>query len=365
MTQDSCNHIDKLLLEGVKRDASDIHLTELSEPFLRIDGDLIRVKKAGVLDIGDMNRFLDRCILAGYKGTDGDFSFTFGDRRWRGNFFFSNSKKLSIALRILPANVPDIDTLGLPASFKKVADMKNGIVLLTGPTGSGKSTTIAAMIRYVLKKKSVHLITIENPVEYLFEGTDTSLVNQREIGSDTMEISTALKYALRQDPDVILVGEIRDEETARLAVDASETGHLVFATLHTVSVVKTVDRLYGLFPAQERQLVQQQIASVLNLVVAQTLVKKPGGGRMAAVEALFPNEVIRNLIREGRTHEMPQYFDQAEYINTMDSVVQEDVVLGQNVEKRRSDRRKAFMSVTGMADEKRNGDRRRKGEITI
>src|SRR5208283_2796204 len=143
----------------------------------------------------------------------------------------------------------------------------------------------AAMIKHMLETKSVHLITIENPVEYLFESTNYSVVNQREIGSDTDDVSHALKYALRQDPDVILVGEIRDKETARLAVDASETGHLVFATLHTVSVVETVNRLYGLFSAEEQHLVQQQIASVLNLIVAQTLVKKPGGGRRAAVEA--------------------------------------------------------------------------------
>ncbi|MBF0507098.1 MAG: Flp pilus assembly complex ATPase component TadA, partial [Nitrospirae bacterium] len=288
MSEDCSTFIEELLLEGVKRGASDIHLTELSEPYFRIDGDLQRINGVDRVDVGDMNRFLDTYILAGYKGTDGDFSFTFGQKRWRGNFFYSNSKKLSLALRILPFDVPDIDSLDLPVSFKKVADMKNGLVLVTGPTGSGKSTTIAAMIRLVVQTKSVHLITIENPVEYLFEGTERSKVDQREVGSDTKEISEALKYALRQDPDVILVGEIRDMETARLAVAASETGHLVFATLHTVNAVETVNRLCGLFSPAERHLVQQQVAAVLNLVVAQTLLKKPGGGRRATVEALFP-----------------------------------------------------------------------------
>ena len=156
-----------------------------------------------------------------------------------------------------------LEDLGLPAGLTRVTRMKNGMVLVTGPTGSGKSTTIAAMIRHMLQRRSVHLITIENPVEYLFESTEWCVVNQREIGSDTDDISHALKYALRQDPDVILVGEIRDTETARLAVNAAETGHLVFATLHTINVVETVNRLYGLFPTAERHLVQQQIASTL------------------------------------------------------------------------------------------------------
>jgi twitching motility protein PilT len=308
--------IEDILSTGVERDASDIHLTELSRPVFRIDGDLVKSTPDPV-DISDMNRFLDNVIPAGFSGKDGDFSFTFAKRRWRGNYFHSNGKKLSIALRLLPLQIPDVEALGLPASFSRIADMKNGLVLVTGPTGSGKSTTIAAMIKHMLGTKSIHLITIENPVEYLFESTNYSVVNQREIGSDTDDISHALKYALRQDPDVILVGEIRDTETARLAVNAAETGHLVFATLHTINVVETVNRLYGLFPPQERHLVQQQIASTLNLTVAQRLVKKPEGGRKALVEALFPNEAVRELIREGKSHEIPHHINGSEYINTL------------------------------------------------
>ena len=309
--------IEDILSIGVEHGASDIHLTELNQPVFRIDGDLMRSDLDSV-DISDMNRFLDNVIPAGFAGKDGDFSFTLAKRRWRGNYFHSNGKRLSIALRLLPLQIPDIGDLGLPAGFNRIADMKNGMVLVTGPTGSGKSTTIAAMIKHMLETKSVHLITIENPVEYLFESTNYSVVNQREIGSDTDDVSHALKYALRQDPDVILVGEIRDTETARLAVNAAETGHLVFATLHTINVVETVNRLYGLFPPQERQLVQQQIASTLNLTVAQRLVKKPAGGRKALVEALFPNEPIRELIREGRSHEIPDYINGSEYINTFE-----------------------------------------------
>ncbi len=309
--------IEDILSTGVERGASDIHLTELSRPVFRIDGDLVRSAPDPV-DISDMNRFLDNVIPAGFSGKDGDFSFTFAKRRWRGNYFHSNGKKLSIALRLLPLQIPNVEALGLPASFRRIADMKNGLVLVTGPTGSGKSTTIAAMIKHMLGTKSIHLITIENPVEYLFESTNYSVVNQREIGSDTDEISNALKYALRQDPDVILVGEIRDTETARLAVNAAETGHLVFATLHTINVVETVNRLYGLFPPQERHLVQQQIASTLNLTVAQRLVKKPEGGRKALVEALFPNEAVRELIREGKSHEIPYHINGSEYINTLE-----------------------------------------------
>ncbi|MBF0557255.1 MAG: PilT/PilU family type 4a pilus ATPase [Nitrospirae bacterium] len=307
--------IEDILLTGVALGASDIHLTELNQPVFRVDGDLRRSDLHPV-DISDMNRFLDNVIPAGFSGKDGDFSFTFSERRWRGNYFHSNGKRLSIALRLLPLQIPDIRDLGLPASFNRIAEMKNGIVLVTGPTGSGKSTTIAAMIKRMIETKSMHLITIENPVEYLFESTNYSVVNQREIGCDTDDITLALKYALRQDPDVILVGEIRDTETARLAVNAAETGHLVFATLHTINVVETVNRLYGLFPPQERHLVQQQIAATLNLTVAQRLIKKPSGGRMALVEALFPNESIRELIREGRSHEIPQHINGADYINT-------------------------------------------------
>ncbi len=309
--------IEDILLVGVEHGASDIHLTELNRPVFRIDGDLVRSEIESV-DISDMNRFLDNVIPAGFSGKDGDFSFSFAKRRWRGNYFHSNGKRLSIALRLLPLQIPDIEDLGLPASLSRIAGMKNGVVLVTGPTGSGKSTTIAAMIKHMLGTKSIHLITIENPVEYLFESTNYSLVNQREIGSDTDDVSQALKYALRQDPDVIMVGEIRDTETARLAVNAAETGHLVFATLHTINVVETVNRLYGLFPPQERHLVQQQIASALNLTIAQRLVKKPGGGRKALVEALFPNEQIRALIREGKSYEIPQYINCSEYINTFE-----------------------------------------------
>ena len=310
-------NIEDILSSGVEQGASDIHLTELNQPVFRIDGDLVRSDLESV-DISDMNRFLDNVIPAGFSGKDGDFSFTFAKRRWRGNYFHSNGKRLSIALRLLPLQIPDIMALGLPASFNRIADMRNGMVLVTGPTGSGKSTTIAAMIKHMLETKSVHLITIENPVEYLFESTNYSVVNQREIGSDTDDVSHALKYALRQDPDVILVGEIRDTETAKLAVNAAETGHLVFATLHTINVVETVNRLYGLFPPQERHLVQQQIASTLNLAVAQRLVRKPAGGRKALVQALFPNDPIRELIREGKSHEIPHHINGSEYINTFE-----------------------------------------------
>lgn len=309
--------IEDILLTGIAYGASDIHLTELNGPVFRIDGDLMRSDIYPV-DISDMNRFLDSVIPAGFSGKDGDFSFTFAERRWRGNYFHSNGKRLSIALRLLPLKIPDIENLGLPASFGRIAGMKNGIVLVTGPTGSGKSTTIAAMIKLMLETKSMHLITIENPVEYLFESTKFSVVNQREIGSDTDDITHALKYALRQDPDVILVGEIRDTETARLAVNAAETGHLVFATLHTIDVVETVNRLCGLFPPQERHLVQQQIASVLNLTVAQRLIRKREGGRKALIEALFPNGLIRDLIRAGKSHEIPLYLKDAEYMNTFE-----------------------------------------------
>jgi len=317
MFEKTVHGIEDILLTGISNGASDVHLTELSQPVFRIDGDLRR-SDLYIVDISDMNRFLDNVIPAGFSGKDGDFSFTFAERRWRGNYFHSNGKRLSIALRLLPLRIPDIADLSLPSSFMRIAEMNDGIVLVTGPTGSGKSTTIAAMIKLMLDTKGIHLITIENPVEYLFESTNYSLVNQREIGGDTDDITRALKYALRQDPDVILVGEIRDTETARLAINAAETGHLVFATLHTINVVETVNRLCGMFPPQERHLVQQQIAATLNLTVAQRLVKKPAGGRMALVEALFSNKSIREIIREGNSHEIPNYIDGAEYINTIE-----------------------------------------------
>lgn len=312
--------IEEILSTGIVHGASDIHLTELTQPVFRIDGDLMR-SDLDPVDISAMNRFLDNVIPAGFSGKDGDFSFTFAERRWRGNYFHSNGKRLSIALRMLPLQIPDIEDLGMPLSLTRASGMKSGMILVTGPTGSGKSTTIAAMIKHMLMTKSVHLITIENPVEYLFESTNYCVVNQREIGSDTDDITHALKYALRQDPDVILVGEIRDTETARLAVNAAETGHLVLATLHTINIVETVNRLYGLFPPQERHLVQQQIASILNLAVAQRLVRKPSGGRKALVEVLVPNDVIRSLIRDGRSHEILHFTDECEYISTFEKGV--------------------------------------------
>ena len=229
----------------------------------------------------------------------------------------------SIAFRAIPDNVPTLGELGFQGRFENLCDLPNGIIIVTGPTGSGKSTTLAAMIDYINTTMNKHIITIEDPIEFIHK-CKNCLINQREINHSTKSFNAALRSALREDPDIILVGEMRDLETIRLALTAAETGHLVFATLHTNSAAKTIDRIIDVFPAAEKDMVRAMLAESLRAVIAQTLLKRPGGGRIAAQEVMVCTPAIRNLIRENK---IPQILSaiqtgQAQGMNTMEQHLQ-------------------------------------------
>jgi twitching motility protein PilT len=236
-------------------------------------------------------------------GNDVDFSFE--DKhgnRYRVNVFREDGK-MAAAIRALNETIPSMDALGLPEVFKNFAMLPRGLVLVTGPTGSGKSTSLASMIDYANSHRKAHILTAEDPVEYKFKNKQ-SIVNQREVGRDVTDFAAALRSALREDPDIILVGEMRDFETISAAVTAAETGHLVFSTLHTTGAAKTVDRIIDVFPAEQQQQIKAQLASVMKAVITQTLVPKIGGGRCAALEILVCNDAVLNMIREGKTFQI-------------------------------------------------------------
>lgn len=232
-----------------------------------------------------------------------DFSFEIPElARFRVNAF-NQQRGAGAVFRTIPSKVLTLDQLGAPESFKKIAEFPRGLVLVTGPTGSGKSTTLAAMIDYINESRHEHILTIEDPVEFVHQ-TKKSLINQREVYKDTLSFDRALKSALREDPDVILVGEMRDLETIRLAITAAETGHLVFGTLHTTSAAKTINRVIDVFPAAEKSMVRSMLSESLRAVISQTLLKKTGGGRVAAHEIMLGIPAIRNLIREDKVAQM-------------------------------------------------------------
>jgi twitching motility protein PilT len=299
--------IAELLAFGVKNDASDLHLSAGLPPMIRVDGDMRRINvpplehravHALVYDImndkqrKDYEEFLET-----------DFSFEIpGVARFRVNAFNQNRGAAAV-FRTIPSKVLTLDDLKAPEIFKRIVDVPRGLVLVTGPTGSGKSTTLAAMIDYMNAKEHAHILTIEDPIEFVHV-SKRCLVNQREVHRDTLGFSEALRSALRQDPDIILVGEMRDLETIRLALTAAETGHLVFGTLHTSSAAKTIDRIVDVFPAAEKTMVRSMLSESLRSVIAQALLKKTGGGRIAAHEIMIGTPAIRNLIREDKIAQM-------------------------------------------------------------
>jgi twitching motility protein PilT len=299
--------ISELLAFSVKNNASDLHLSSGLPPMIRVDGDMRRINvpplehravHALVYDI--MN---DRQRKDFEEFLEHDFSFEIpGVARFRVNAF--NQKRGAAAVfRTIPSKVLTLDELGAPAIFKDIVNVPRGLVLVTGPTGSGKSTTLAAMMDYLNDREHAHILTIEDPIEFVHT-SKKCLINQREVHRDTLGFSEALRSALREDPDIILVGEMRDLETIRLALTAAETGHLVFATLHTSSAAKTIDRIVDVFPAAEKEMVRSMLSESLRSVISQTLLKKIGGGRIAAHEIMIGTPAIRNLIREAKIAQM-------------------------------------------------------------
>ncbi|MDN3386369.1 twitching motility protein PilT [Pseudoalteromonas sp. A601] len=299
--------ITELLAFSVQHKASDLHLSSGVAPMIRVDGDVRRINIPALED-KDVNSLVydimnDNQRKDYEQNLEVDFSFEVPNlARFRVNAFNSNRGPAAV-FRTIPSEVLTLDDLGAPDIFKTISDNPRGLVLVTGPTGSGKSTTLAAMVDYINQNKHHHILTIEDPIEFVHDNK-LSLINQREVHRDTHSFSNALRSALREDPDVILVGELRDLETIRLAMTAAETGHLVFGTLHTTSAPKTIDRIIDVFPGEEKDMVRSMLSESLRAVISQTLLKKVGGGRVAAHEIMIGVPAIRNLIREDKIAQM-------------------------------------------------------------
>ena len=299
--------ITELLAFSAKQNASDLHLSAGLPPMIRVDGDVRRInlpplehREVHSLIYEIMN---DRQRRDFEEFLETDFSFDVpGVARFRVNAF-NHNRGAGGVFRTIPSKVLSMEDLGMGQVFKDVSMLPRGLVLVTGPTGSGKSTTLAAMIDYINDNKFDHILTIEDPIEFVHE-SKKCLINQREVHRDTHGFNQALRSALREDPDIILVGELRDLETIRLALTAAETGHLVFGTLHTTSAAKTIDRVVDVFPGDEKSMVRSMLSESLQAVISQTLLKRPEGGRVAAHEIMIGTPAIRNLIREDKVAQM-------------------------------------------------------------
>ncbi|NLA42982.1 type IV pilus twitching motility protein PilT [Candidatus Saccharibacteria bacterium] len=300
--------IEVLLEEVVRKRASDLHIQVSLPPMLRIDGALVPVVGAEPLDEATVERLIyaildedQQQVLS--KDKEFDFSFAFGTMgRFRVNAFHERGN-LAAALRLIPNEIKTITELGMPPVVMSFAEYPRGLVLVTGPTGSGKSTTLAAIVDKINSERSHHIITIEDPIEFTHK-SKKSVVVQREIHYDTYSFSAALRSSLRQDPDVVLIGEMRDLETISAAITIAETGHLVFATLHTNSAAQSIDRMIDVFPPHQQPQVRSQLANILMGICSQRLVPAIGGGRVVAAEILVANSAVRNIIREGKSHQL-------------------------------------------------------------
>lgn len=300
--------IENLLEEVVKRKASDLHLQVGLAPILRVDGKLTPAPNAPVLT-EELVEHLVYAILDEdqkqvlVKDKEFDFSFAFGDLgRFRVNAFHERGN-LAASLRLIPNSIATIEQLGLPNVVNSFSEYPRGLVLVTGPTGSGKSTTLAALIDKINEERSEHIITIEDPIEFTHK-SKKSVIVQREIHYDTYSFSAALRSSLRQDPDVVLIGEMRDLETISAAVTIAETGHLVLASLHTNSASQSIDRMIDVFPPHQQPQIRAQLSNILMAICSQRLVPQIGGGRIAAAEILVANPAVRNIIREGKSHQL-------------------------------------------------------------
>jgi twitching motility protein PilT len=319
--------IAELLAYSVKNKASDLHLSAGLPPLIRVDGDLKRLN-VPALDNTQLQQLLYSCMNDFQRrdfeaNLEVDFSYAVpGLARFRVNCFHQD-RGVGGAFRTIPEAVWTMEDIGAPPSFKEIINVPRGLILVTGPTGSGKSTTLAAMIDFLNETVAGHILTIEDPIEFVHTSRKC-LINQREIHRDTHGFNQALRAALREDPDIILVGEMRDIETIRLAMTAAETGHLVFATLHTSSAAKTIDRIIDVFPAGEKSMVRSMLSESLRAVISQTLIKRYGGGRVAAHEVMLATPAIRNLIREDKVAQMYSAIQtgQAHGMHTLDQYLE-------------------------------------------
>lgn len=303
--------IDDLLIEAQQRRASDLHITVGVTPKCRINGELADMQHPALTPT-DTERLIIPIVPERMKDvlhTNGEVDFSYSipsHGRYRVNIFRQRGS-YAAAIRLINMNIPSPELLGLPSSVISLTKKKRGMVLVTGPTGSGKSTTLASMIDIINTNRNLHVITLEDPIEYLHKHK-RSIVNQREIGLDSLSFSNALRVILREDPDVILVGEMRDLETIEIAITAAETGHLVFSTLHTIGAVNTVDRIIDVFPPHQQQQIRVQLASVMEGVISQQLIPTiDQAGRVAAFEVMLTTPAIRNLIREGKNHQIASF----------------------------------------------------------
>lgn len=300
--------LKKYLSFVVQQNGSDLHISAGDYPIIRIDGELRRMDQEMIISQDDMEVLAKDILNESQQEKlkeqmDVDFSIEAesGDR-FRANMFYQKGN-LGLALRYIPKKIKSLESLGMPEHIYRFTEKSQGLVLVTGPTGHGKSTTLAAMIDYINHRQQSHIITIEDPVEYLHQ-SDKSLIEQREIHKDANDFPTALRACFRQDADVILLGEMRDLETISTAITAAETGHLIFGTLHTNDAIQTIDRIIDIFPPFQQNQVRAQLANVILGVVSQRLLKKIGGGRVPAVEVMIKNTAIENLIRQNQTHQI-------------------------------------------------------------
>ncbi|KKS44823.1 MAG: Pili biogenesis protein ATPase [Candidatus Azambacteria bacterium GW2011_GWB1_42_17] len=299
--------LEDLLLNTLSINASDLHLSVGYKPTARVDGALLPLNEFAVLT-PEHAKDLAYLLLGDHKDEfllrkEMDFSYSFRDKaRFRINVFFEKGF-ISTALRIIPSRINTLEELNLPSIFHRLTKLEQGFVLVTGPSGHGKSTTLASLIDEINRSRSEHIITIEDPIEYLFIG-NKSLVNQREVGRDTKNFHNALSSLLREDPNIIMIGEMRDPETISAALTAAETGHLVFSSLHTNSASQTVDRIIDVFPSQQQNQIRLQLANTLSATISQRLLPRISGGRLPAAEIMFVNGAISNLIRENKAHQI-------------------------------------------------------------
>jgi twitching motility protein PilT len=350
--------IDRFLRLTNDRGASDLHLSVGRPPMLRVSGEMEQVRYH-VLRDSDFVELLEPITPPAHwqafeSGGDADFSFEVpGVSRCRVNLF-RQERGAGAVFRLIPSTILTLEQLGLPASIERIVNIERGLVLVTGPTGSGKSTTLAAVIDEINRRRSIHIITIEDPIEFV-HANKKSLIHHREVGVHARTFAEALRAAGREDPDLILVGELRDLETISMALDAAERGTIVFATLHTNNAAKTVDRVISVFPANEQERVRNVLGDSLRAVVAQQLLPKVGGGRVAAVEILFGSPALAGMIREGKTHQITSFVQTGsrEGMIAMDSSLEKLVAAGLVTPRAAYEKavdKEAFAKLEGMAD---------------